>query len=167
MKKLQVILKMKNPSIFQNLIIGLIIAIILITYRLVIKYYLLNDANKDMKTPEGHKKNLLIIGGGYSANDIIKTLNSSLKGKYEIIGIIDDNNKRRLRDAFNDGAMILIDLHELDQREFEERGREFIMFWNGIAFARKGEIKFIEPAQYLVTPKADMFEIWPEGGETE
>ncbi len=91
----EVILKMKNPSIFQNLIIGLIIAIILITYRLVIKYYLLNDANKDMKSPEGHKKNLLIIGGGYSANDIIKTLNSSLKGKYEIIGIIDDNNKRR------------------------------------------------------------------------
>ena len=67
-------------------------------------------------------------------------------------GVADDNNKRRLRDAFNDGAMILIDLHELDQREFEERGREFIMFWNGIAFARKGEIKFIEPAQYLVTP---------------
>ena len=82
-------------------------------------------------------------------------------------GVADDNNKRRLRDAFNEGAMILIDLHELDQREFEERGREFIMFWNGIAFARKGEIKFIEPAQYLVTPRTDMFEIWPEGGETE
>ena len=82
-------------------------------------------------------------------------------------GVADDNNKRRLRDAFNDGAMILIDLHELDQREFEERGREFIMFWNGIAFARKGEIKFIEPAQYLVTPHTEMFEIWPEGGESE
>ena len=82
-------------------------------------------------------------------------------------GVADDNNKRRLRDAFNDGAMILIDLHELDQREFEERGREFIMFWNGIAFARKGEIKFIEPAQYLVTPHAEMFEIWPEGGDDE
>ena len=27
-------------------------------------------------------------------NDIIKTLNSTLKGKYEIIGIIDDNKKR-------------------------------------------------------------------------
>lgn len=82
-------------------------------------------------------------------------------------GVADDNNKRRLRDAFNDGAMILIDLHELDQREFEERGREFIMFWNGIAFARKGEIKFIEPAQYLVTPHTEMFEIWPEGGDAE
>ena len=82
-------------------------------------------------------------------------------------GVADDNNKRRLRDAFNDGAMILIDLHELDQREFEERGREFIMFWNGIAFARKGEMKFIEPAQYLVTPRTEMFEIWPEGGEAE
>ena len=36
----------------------------------------------------------MIIGGGYSANDIIKTINSTLKGQYDIIGIIDDNKKR-------------------------------------------------------------------------
>ena len=82
-------------------------------------------------------------------------------------GIANDNDKRRLREAFNDGAMILIDLHLLNQREFDEEGKDFITFMGGVAFARNGEIKFIEPAQYLVTPRVDMFEIWPEGGEQE
>ena len=82
-------------------------------------------------------------------------------------GIANDNDKRRLREAFNDGAMILIDLHLLNQREFDEEGKDFITFMGGVAFARNGEIKFIEPAQYLVTPRVDMFEIWPEGGNQE
>ena len=82
-------------------------------------------------------------------------------------GVADDNDKRRLRDAFNDGAMILVDLHELDQRQYEEFGKDFITFLGGIAFARNGDRQFIEPAQYLFTPRHDMFEAWPEGGIQE
>ena len=82
-------------------------------------------------------------------------------------GIADDNDKRRLREAFNDGAMILIDLHMLNQREFDEQGKDFITFMGGVAFARNGEIKYLEPAQYIVTPSTGMFEIWPEGGTQE
>ena len=94
--------------------------------------------------------------------------NNNAAGKIIIYnGIASDNDKRRLREAFNDGAMILIDLHLLNQREFDEEGKDFITFMGGVAFARSGEIKFIEPAQYLVTPRADMYEIWPEGGEQE
>ena len=77
-------------------------------------------------------------------------------------GVATDSDKRRLREAFNNGAMILIDLHTLNQREFDEDGKDFITFMGGVAFARNGELKFIEPAQYLVTPRADMFESWPE-----
>lgn len=88
-------LHMVNPSIKLNLFIGLVIGIILIAYRLIIRYVLLNDVvNKGINYTSENKKNLLIIGGGYSANDIIKTINSTLKGQYEIIGIIDDNKKR-------------------------------------------------------------------------
>ncbi|WP_405269348.1 polysaccharide biosynthesis protein [Methanobrevibacter sp.] len=92
---LEDILGMKNPSIKYNVAVGILIGIILVVYRLVIRYALLSDiANKGINyTPENQEK-LLIIGGGYSANDIIKTLNSTLKGKYEIVGIIDDNEKR-------------------------------------------------------------------------
>lgn len=82
-------------------------------------------------------------------------------------GVASDGDKKRLREAFNEGAMILIDLHELDQREFEENGKDFITFMGGVAFARNGEIKFIEPAQYLVTPRSDMYEIWPEDIDNE
>ncbi|WP_405305887.1 polysaccharide biosynthesis protein [Methanobrevibacter sp.] len=89
------ILRMKNPSIKLNLIIGLVIGIIMISYRLIIRYVLLSDAaHKGIKQSSEGKKKLLIIGGGYSANDIIKTINSTLKGQYEIIGIVDDNKKR-------------------------------------------------------------------------
>ena len=92
----ELLLNMKNPSIKYNLAVGVMIGIIIITIRLSIKYILLSemgDKGTDY-TPE-RKKKLLIIGGGYSANDIIKTINTTLKGRYEIIGIIDDNKKRR------------------------------------------------------------------------
>lgn len=92
----ELILHMVNPSIKLNLAVGILVGIIIVIYHLTIRYALLSDiANKGINyTPKDQKK-LLLIGGGYSANDIIKTLNSTLKGEYEIIGIIDDNKKRR------------------------------------------------------------------------
>lgn len=84
---------------------------------------------------------------------------------YNYNGSVPDNDKRRLREAFNEGAMILIDLHNLNQRQFEEEGKDFITFMGGVAFARNGEMKFIEPSQYLVTPHTDMCEVWPEGSD--
>ena len=98
-----------------------------------------------------------------------KSSNPHAQGKLIIYNGIatSDSEKRRLRDAINDGAMILIDLHTLDQREFEENGKDFITFMGGVAFARNGDIKFIEPAQYLVTPALGMYEIWGEGSGDE
>lgn len=89
------IIGMKNPSIKFNLTTGILIGTLTVVYRLVIRYALLSDiANKGINyTPENQEK-VLIIGGGYSANNIIKTLQTSLKGKYNIIGIVDDNKKR-------------------------------------------------------------------------
>ena len=63
--------------------------------------------------------------------------------------------------------MILVDLHELTQREYDEEGKDFITFMGGLAFARDGGTKFIEPAQYLFTPAGGMSEFWPEGSEKE
>lgn len=91
----EMFLNMKNPSIKLNLEIGIIIGIIIVASRLMIKYILLSDiVNKGINYTSDDQKKLLIIGGGYSANDIIKTLNTTLKGTYEIVGIIDDNKKR-------------------------------------------------------------------------
>ncbi|WP_458457070.1 polysaccharide biosynthesis protein [Methanobrevibacter sp.] len=92
----ELLLNMKNPSVKLNLAVGFLIGIIVIASRLTIKHYLLSVITKPVtdNAPETPEK-LLLIGGGYSANDIITTLNTSLKGKYEIIGIIDDNKKRK------------------------------------------------------------------------
>ena len=93
---------------------------------------------------------------------------SEMPGKIIIYnGVANDIDKRRLREAFNEGAMILIDLHNLNQLEFEEEGKDFITFMGGVAFARNGDMKYIEPAQYLVTPRTDMYEVWPEETDHE
>ena len=79
-----------------------------------------------------------------------------------------NSDKVHLREEFiNKGAMILVDLHELSQREYDEEGKDFITFMGGLAFARSGDMKFIDPAQYLFTPAGGMCEIWPEGSDKE
>lgn len=91
----ELILHMKNPSIKLNLAVGVLVGILVVVFRLIIKYVLLSNMANATDDEEESPEKLLIIGGGYSANDIIKTLKTTLKGKYEIVGIIDDNDKRR------------------------------------------------------------------------
>ena len=71
-------------------------------------------------------------------------------------------DKIRLREELNRGAMILVDVHELNQRQYDEEGKDFITFMSGVAFARGGENTYIAPAQYIFTPGKGMCEIWPE-----
>ncbi len=78
-----------------------------------------------------------------------------------------DEDKRRLCDEFNNGAMILIDMHELTQRDYDEFGHNFITFMKGVAFARGGDGRGIDPAQYILTPRTGMFEVWPKEGNNE
>ena len=95
---------------------------------------------------------------------------SGLSGKlilFNVKSAVSDEDKRRLCDEFNNGTMILIDMHELSQRDYEEFGRSFITFMNGVAFARGGDGGTIEPAQYIITPKTGMFESWPKEDTNE
>lgn len=86
---------------------------------------------------------------------------------YKVKGAVPDQDKRRLREAFNKGALLVLDLHELTRQEYEEEGARFITFMGGLAFARGGEVKLIEPSQYLITPREGMLTIWPEEEERE
>ena len=81
---------------------------------------------------------------------------------FNVRSAVADEDKRRLCDEFNNGAMILIDMHELTQRDYEEFGHSFITFMKGVAFARGGDGRSIDPAQFILTPKAGMFEVWPK-----
>lgn len=82
-------------SVKQSVGSGLIIGVLIVTYHLTIRYsFMSNMSGSNDNSNNEKQKNLLIIGGGYAANDIITTIRSTLKGKYNIVGIIDDNHAR-------------------------------------------------------------------------
>ena len=83
-------------SIRMNILAAFIIAMMMVGYRIITRYLLISDVvNKGIITkPNEDKKRLLIIGAGNAAHEIIKTINTNFKEEYEIIGIIDDNEKR-------------------------------------------------------------------------
>lgn len=81
---------------------------------------------------------------------------------YKVKSAVPDEDKRRLCNAFDDGAIILIDMHELSPIDFDDFGRNFITFMRGVAFGRGGDGRGIEPSQYILTPKTGMFEVWPK-----
>ncbi len=79
-----------------NILAALLISMMMIGYRILTRYILISDVvNKGIVTKSNQsKKNLLIIGAGNAAHEIIKTIHANFKEDYEIIGIIDDNQKR-------------------------------------------------------------------------
>ena len=91
-----VIFKLNLPSTKMNILAGILISTMIIAYRVVARYILVNDVvNKGIITKNSEKKHrLLIIGAGNATHEIIKTINTDFKEDYDIIGIIDDNKKR-------------------------------------------------------------------------
>lgn len=67
----------------------ILIAVAIVSYRVIIRF-LLNEINPREKE-RTERKNLLIIGAGEAANEIIKTVKNTMKGYYNIVGLIDDN----------------------------------------------------------------------------
>lgn len=83
-------------TVKMNLLAALIIAMMMVAYRIVARYILVSDViNKGLLTKSNKiQKKLLIIGAGNAAHEIIKTIHTNFKEDYEIVGIIDDNTKR-------------------------------------------------------------------------
>ena len=87
---IELIVNIPFISLNQIIISGIIISVAIVSYRILIRFMLTNKSNgKDTTTEQ--TKNLLIIGAGSAARDIIKTLKTTMKDSYNIVGIIDDN----------------------------------------------------------------------------
>ena len=67
----------------------ILIAVAIVSYRVIIRF-LLNEINP-IEKERTERKNLLIIGAGEAATEIIKTVKNTMKGYYNIVGLIDDN----------------------------------------------------------------------------
>ncbi len=82
-------------SIRVNCLAGIFIAIMMIGYRFLIKQFLIFDIiNRGISINKENRKNILIIGAGNAAHEIIKTIQTKMAEQYNIIGIIDDNKQR-------------------------------------------------------------------------
>ena len=88
---LQIIFNLDIVSPKENLLAGIFAAILMIFYRVVIRFML---TNKVTIIPERERKNLLIIGGGEAGTEVVKNIKANLITSYNIIGIIDDNPKK-------------------------------------------------------------------------
>ena len=88
---LGIIFNLNLVSPRENLLAGIFAAIMMIFYRVVIKFML---TNKVTVRPDAKRKNLLIIGGGEAGTEVVRNIKENLITSYNIIGIIDDNNKK-------------------------------------------------------------------------
>ena len=79
-----------------NILAGFFIGMMIVAYRIVARYMLVFDVVNRGVAPKNDEnaKNVLIIGAGNAAHEIIKTIHATMSEKYNIIGLIDDNEKR-------------------------------------------------------------------------
>ena len=91
------ILGLEYLTIKLNLLSGILIAGVFVMYRLAGRSILSRKASAKYGNQEKTKvkaKNLLIIGAGMGAREIIITIKNSMRDRYNIVGIIDDNKNK-------------------------------------------------------------------------
>ena len=91
------ILGLEYLTIKMNLLSGTLIAGVFVMYRLAGRSILSRKASAKYGNQEKTKvkaKNLLIIGAGMGAREIIITIKNSMRDRYNIVGIIDDNKNK-------------------------------------------------------------------------
>ncbi|MEG0873104.1 MAG: nucleoside-diphosphate sugar epimerase/dehydratase [Clostridia bacterium] len=90
------IFNLNMVTVKTNFLACILISVMMISYRIVIRMIVTKIIFKINNIEESNsgKKNLLIIGAGASARDIIKTIDITMKNRYNIIGIIDDDKTK-------------------------------------------------------------------------
>ena len=91
---LKFLLKLQLVNVKQIIFAGIMIAVGTITYRVIIRFILTFATDSAANIDEKNRKKLLIIGAGEAARDIIKTLKTTMRNTYNIVGLIDDNEAK-------------------------------------------------------------------------
>lgn len=66
-----------------------------IGYRVLYRDYYINKVLKLEKVNKEENKNVIIIGAGFAGNEVVKTILKGMRHKYNIIGIIDDDENKK------------------------------------------------------------------------
>ena len=94
------LLRLEYLGIRINVLAGIFISGLFVLYRLAGRSILsrrsarLNKKNKKNDQVDNKPQNLLIIGAGMGAREIIIAIKNSMKDKYNIVGIVDDNTNK-------------------------------------------------------------------------
>ena len=109
------ILQFEYFTIRTNVLSGMFISGAFVLYRLAGRSVLSRMTNnKKCKNEETSKtENLLIIGAGTGAKEIILTINQTMKEKFNIIGMIDDNPNKLHRNIL--GVKVLGDRYDIPE----------------------------------------------------
>lgn len=89
---LEYVFELNILSTKENILASIFIGILMVLYRGVIRLVL---NNKNAIKQKAKPQRLLIIGAGDSGTDVVKNIKSRLMNKYHIVGIIDDNKKKK------------------------------------------------------------------------
>ena len=90
---INILFKLNLLGIKHNIVTSLIIAMGIVGYRIIARA-ILTEEKTEKKEEKQDQKNLLIIGAGLATRDIIKSIKTSMKNAYNIVGIIDDNKAK-------------------------------------------------------------------------
>ena len=91
------ILKFKYLGLRINILSGIFISGLFVLYRLAGRSFLHRKSENNAQKKENNTskpENLLIIGAGMGAREIIIAIKNSMNKKYNIIGVIDDNTNK-------------------------------------------------------------------------
>ena len=78
-----------------NLLAALLISIFMIAYRVIIRMILTTASTRGNSKAKENRKNLLIIGAGSAAREVISTIERTLTDQYKVVGLIDDNKFKK------------------------------------------------------------------------
>lgn len=77
-----------------NMIAALIIVTTIIGYRVVLRLILTECHKNSEENENSKKKNILIIGAGDATRIVLRTLRTTMKDTYNVVGLIDDNTNK-------------------------------------------------------------------------
>ena len=98
------ILKIEINSCRKEMLQAVITAVGLVGLRIIVRFTL-NSIIQEQEKSDGRRYNVLIIGAGYAGRDIINNIKQTMSGKYNVVGIIDEN-KTKLH-CFINGVEVL------------------------------------------------------------
>lgn len=90
------IFKLDILNVKINFLSGCFVSGLIVGYRIIIRLFLTNNIIFRLKADEKKEgiRNVLIIGAGRASGEVIKTIKATMRDRYNIVGIIDDDRMK-------------------------------------------------------------------------